>query len=120
MARRSQPSTSNRSAPLGVKIICALGALGVLVGVVGSFGLLASGSGLGVVLGLVTLGLSVGQAVVIVGLLNVQPWAWTWAMVLYGLSAVLDLLTVDLFALLVTLVIIAYLASVRDVYRAAR
>lgn len=127
MSRSTTPSartTSNStSAPLGIQILCVLSGLLTLFAVLFGVVLLASGSGAGVLAGLVVLGLSALQFVVLWGLWTVQPWGWTLAMVLYGLNAVLQVLNLvlgDVGALLglpITLGIMAYVYSKRDVYR---
>ena len=104
---------SRKQRPLGITILCILGVVGVVLGFVGSLGLMARG-GPGPVLGLITLAVAVGQAVVIYGLWTLQRWGYKWALVLYGLSALLDLVTVSIFGLVIDVVIIAYLMSKAD------
>ncbi|MFC7215207.1 hypothetical protein ACFQO4_14110 [Saliphagus sp. GCM10025334] len=105
--------TSGQSRPLGVSIICVLGGLGFLFAWIPILQLLAYG-GVGTFLAFVFTVVNVGMLAVIVGLWNMQGWALTWALVLYGLSALLDLVTLNLVGLLISLVILAYLLSVSD------
>ncbi|USZ73147.1 hypothetical protein [Natronosalvus halobius] len=104
---------SGPSRPLGVSIICILGALGFLLAWIPILQLLAYG-GFGAFIALVFTVINLGMLAVIVGLWNMEGWALTWALVLYGLSALLDLVTLNLVGLLISLVILAYLLSVSD------
>ena len=110
----AMPSTydnrSQKKRPLGITILCILGVIGVVIAIFGSFGLMARG-GPGPILGLFVLALSVGQAVVLYGLWTLQRWGYKWALVLYGLSAVLDLVTGSILSLIIDVLIIAYLLS---------
>ena len=103
--------TRPQSAPLGVKIIAALGILGGIIGLFGSFGFAMFGGLAGVVLGLFFAAFSVGVIVVNASLLSLKRWAWKAAIALNGLGAVLDLFTLDVLGLVISLVILAYLYS---------
>ncbi|USZ69952.1 hypothetical protein NGM10_16240 (plasmid) [Halorussus salilacus] len=99
--------------PLGITILCILGAIGVVVSFFGGLGALGSG-GAGILVGAFVLAVAVGQAVVLNGLWRLQHWGYKWALVFYGLSAVVDLVQFNALGLILDLLIIAYLFSVED------
>jgi len=105
----------NRTPPTGVIVISFLGILGGLWGIVTGFGV-ATYSPFGTLLGPVLILLSVGHVLVCVGLLSLNSVAWVLAMILYGLSFLLDLLTLDVIGLLFSGLILAYLYSKRGMY----
>ena len=106
-------SSTGPSTPLGVKIICILGAIGGVLGLFGSLVLL----GMSPVLGIFSLVVSLVQLIVVVGLWNLRSWAWTLAMIAYGLGILLDLVALDVFGLGIGLVILGYLGSKRYLFR---
>ena len=106
-------SSTRPSTPLGVKIICVLGAIG---GVFGLFGSLVM-FGVSPVLGLFSLVLSVLQIVVVFGLWNLRSWAWTLAMISYGLSILFNLVDFNVLGLLINLIIVGYLISKSHLFR---
>jgi hypothetical protein len=77
--------------------------------------IMGQGGGL-LLVGLLLFALNAGQLYVLVGLVGLKPWAWTWALILYGLAALIDLVTVDILNFIITLVIIVYLFSKADYY----
>ena len=93
--------------------------IGILSGLSGQSGLVALGTSIGLVIGLVWLATAVVQLVLGVGMLQLKSWAWTLGVVLYGAMLalyVISLLTVGLSAsvvvgVLVALVIVGYLYS---------
>lgn len=117
-------SANTRGAPLGIKVICILGFLGVGLGLLMGLGLMAYG-GLGVLLGMFVMGLSVAQLGVIYGLWTVQPWGWTAGVALYALNVVLQLLNVvmgqasAILGVIISAGILAYIYSKRDVYKSS-
>lgn len=113
---RRPPNRRSSGRPLGVTILCVVGAIGVVFGVIGSFGLIASG-GPGPILGLVALALTVGQGIALVGLWSLQHWGYKWSLVFYGLSLLLDLVTADVLGVIISVLIIAYLVSKADHFR---
>lgn len=120
--------SSRRRAPLGVKVIVALGVLGSGLALLGGLVLLglsgqaAQGGGIVAGLGLLVIVLSLAQFVVLYGLLKLTSWGYKWAMGLYGLSILLNLYSVvtgsigSLFPLLVQGIIVLYLYSRRDLF----
>jgi len=108
-------SPSKDSAPLGVYIIAFLGGIVSLLGFLPILMIMGQGGGLFLV-GLLLFALNVGQLYVLVGLVGLKPWAWTWALILYGITALIDLVTVDILNFIITLVIIVYLFSKADYY----
>ena len=105
----------NRTPPAGVIVISFLGILGGLWAIVNGLGM-ATYSPLGTLLGPVLILLSVGQVLVCVGLLSLNSVAWVLAMILYGLSFLLDLLTLNVISLLVSGLILVYLFGKRGTY----
>lgn len=88
-----EPTTAGR--PIGVTILAVLAAIAGVLGLLGSlafFGLLASASGLFMMIGLLTLVMSVLYLVLAYGLWTLQPWAWMLGIGLSAVSIVLTLL----------------------------
>lgn len=112
-------SSATGSPPLGIKIICALGVLGAILVFVISLQLVALG-GPGVPLGGLFIGLTVAYLVVIYGLWTMQSWGWTWGMIVFVFGAILELLQFEIISLFISIVIIVYLYSKRDLYREQR
>lgn len=120
--------SARRSAPLGVKVVAALGVIGSVLGLLAGVVLLgASGQApqagtLIAGVGLVVILLSGVQLVALYGLLKLTSWGYKWTMALYGLSIAINLLGVasgaasQLVAVVIQLAIVAYLYSVRDVF----
>jgi uncharacterized membrane protein len=116
---------SSQSAPLGIKLICLVGAVSVLLSLLAGATVLASGSVLGGFAGLLVLALAFVQAGVLWGLWTVKQWAWGAAVVFYSLGVLLafvDLVAGDLGAVLRLLLgaaVVAYVYSTGSVYRRA-
>ncbi len=117
--RTQMPSTygsRSRSRPLGVSILCVLGFIGVFFSFLGMLGVMGGGGPLAIV-GLVGLVLTVGKAAVLYGLWTLQQWGYKWALVLYGISALLNLVSLSIFAMIIDVFIVAYLLSKADHFR---
>lgn len=113
------PSTydsRSRSRPLGITVLCILGFVGVFFSLFRMLGVMGSASPFAV-LGLFGLALAVGKGVVLYGLWTLQQWGYKWALVFYGLSALFDLVSFSLLALLIDLLVVAYLMSKADHFR---
>ena len=61
--------------------------------------------------------LVVGKGVVLYGLWTLQYWGYKWALIFYGLSALLDLVSLSIFALIIDVIIVVYLLSKADHFR---
>jgi hypothetical protein len=120
-------ATTANDAPLGIKLICVLAALGTILGLFGGLGMMGLAGSSGVpgwfgILGIVTVLLSLLNVPMIYGLWTVQPWGWTLAMVLYGLNVIINgisLLAGDagsILSIVVALIILGYIWSKADVY----
>ena len=107
------------SAPLGIKIICVLGAIVTIFTFFISFRIMTAG-GPFVSLGLLFVFLGLAYLVVLYGLWTLQPWGWTWAMIVFIFGAIMDLVQVQILGLLISLVIIGYVYSKKELYRAQR
>lgn len=113
------PSTydsRSRSRPLGITVLCVLGFVGVFFSFFSMLGVMGSG-GPFAVLGLFGLVLVVGKGVVLYGLWTLQQWGYKWALVFYGLSAILDLLSLSILSLIIDVLIVLYLMSTADHFR---
>ncbi|NGM68774.1 hypothetical protein G6M89_07085 [Natronolimnobius sp. AArcel1] len=108
---RRPSSTGGTDRPLGVTIICGLGILGILVSFLPIFQLLGIG-GVAATIALFLFGLNIAHLVVIIGLLNMSATALTWAYVFYGIGLLFDLIMFNLIGVLVSGIILFYLASV--------
>lgn len=112
----SNYGSRSQNRPLGITVLCILGFVGAALSAIQSLGLMAR-PGPGPMLGLLALALTAGQVVVLVGLLNLRRWAYKLALLFYGLSAVLDLLTFSPLSLLFDVLIVVYLMSKADHFR---
>ena len=108
--------TRSRDRPLGITVLCILGFVGAALSAIKSLGLMAR-PGPGPMLGLLVLALTAGQVIVLVGLLNLRQWAYKWALLFYGLSALIDLLAFNPLSLLFDVLIVVYLLSKADRFR---
>lgn len=112
-SRRSTPSTSRRTSsrpPLGVKIICIVGAIGVAFTLLGGLILLGEVP----LLGLVFFALAAAYAYVLTGLWRMERWAWMWGLVLYGLGVLFDLLTANVIGMVISIIVVVYLIAIED------
>ena len=115
--RERQPSTPPTSAPLGVKLICLVGAIAASLTVLLSVPIAVGGGPPAVELGIVVLFLGLVQFYVLYGLWTVQPWSWMWGMILFGFGALMDVFQANAIGLVVNVIFLAYLFTKRDVYR---
>ncbi len=112
----------SRSAPLGIKILCVLAVISGVLGIFGGLAMMA-GSPIGIVLGPITILLSVAQLVVAWGLWTLQSWAWTLTLVVYGIDVLMDCVRLLLgnigaiFGIIIGGLLLAYVYSKRDYYR---
>lgn len=109
-------STRSRGRPLGVTILCIVAGLGALRTVALSLGILSSPTLFGL-LGLVPLVLAVGKLLVLLGLWTLRAWGLKWAVAIYTISALRNLLGVNSFGLIIDVVIVVYLLIVADHFR---
>lgn len=111
---RRPPSSGSHSPdrPLGVTIICALGILGFFLGFIPILDIASMGGSAGAALGLVLLVFNFAHLAIIVGLLNMSATALTWAYVYYGIDVVLDLVSLNILGMIISIIILAYLTSV--------
>lgn len=110
------PPTGER--PLGVMILAILNFLqGLLIMVTGF--LIFAFPFFGVVVGAVVFLIGFFFFYVGLGLWNLKDWAWTWAMLLNILGAIINLFGQNWLALIVNVVIILYLNApdIRRVFR---
>lgn len=115
--------TVEKGTPTGIKLICAFGVLSVLVGGIQGILLLLGSSETSVILaGAISLAFALGLAYVLRGLWTVQKWAWSWALVLFGIDALLNLRraiagsVVGVVGVLISLSILGYIYGKRDLY----
>lgn len=104
------------SAPLGIKLYCLLAGLGSIYWIVVSLSLIGAG-GSATIAGGILLAIALGYVVVLKGLWTLRPWAWTWAVVLFVLSAIGSLFRVDVLGLAISLLLLVYLVSKAGYYR---
>ena len=103
----------SRGRPLGITILCVLGFVGAFFSFFGMLGTMARGGPFALV-GLFGLAVIIGKTAVLYGLWTLQYWGYKWALRLYALSAVLDIVTFSIIALIIDLLIVAYIASKAD------
>ena len=104
-------SSGGPSVPHGITTIVVLGFIGAFLSFLGALELFGEGHD---VLGIVVLLLTVGQAAVLLGLLGLQSWAWTFGVVFYCLGGLFGLVRVDILGVLISVSIVGYLLSARD------
>ncbi|WP_254763240.1 hypothetical protein [Natrinema marinum] len=119
----------NETAPLGIKVLCVgagllsvgtiyLGLVGVIAGLTANpSSTLVGPAEIAIVAGSLNLVLSVGQLIVLLGLWTRKPWAWTWALGLYGLMGLLRYGQGDVFVVTALLAVMVYIASKKEHYR---
>lgn len=107
---------SRRSRPLGVTILCLVGFLGAFFSLFKLLGMLGGGGAFGI-LALPLLALLVGKVLVLYGLWTLKQWGYTGALILYSLSALLNLVSLSPLALLVDVLIVVYLLSKANHFR---
>ena len=112
----SSANAGNKSAPLGVKIICILGVIVSIFTFFMSLRIFAAG-GPFVSLGLLFIFLTFAYLVVLYGLWTVQSWGWTWGMIVFVFGAITNLFELNIVGLIFSFVIIGYLYSKRGYYR---
>ena len=103
-----------RTAPLGIKVICVLGAIGGVINLLGNLPALASPA---FPFALIALLIVIGKLAVLYGLWNLESWAWTWALIIYGLAAVASLFGLNIIGLLINVVVFVYILSKAEYYR---
>ena len=108
--------TRSRSRPLGITVLCAVGVLKALVAVVEILGILGTGNPLALV-SLFFLALVGFKLLVLWGLWTLQGWAHTWAVWLYSLSALANVLTLNVAGLVIDVLIVVYLKATMKHFR---
>lgn len=115
--------TVEKDTPTGIKLICVFGVLSVLLGVIQGILLLLGSSEISIVLsGAIALAFALGLAYVLRGLWTVQKWAWSWALVLFGIDVLFNLRgaiagsVVGVVGVLISLSILGYIYRKRDLY----
>jgi hypothetical protein len=85
---------TTRERPLGITILAILAAIGGVLGLLGGLGMMAlfGAGGLFMILGLVTLVVSVLYLAFAYGAWTLQPWGWTLGVALAVISIVITLL----------------------------
>lgn len=88
-----EPTTKGR--PTGVTVLAVLAAIGGVLGLLGSLaiiGILSAAGGIFMVLGLVTLVLSILYLVFAYGAWTLKPWAWTLGVAITAVSILFTIL----------------------------
>ncbi|ODR83046.1 hypothetical protein BG842_14780 [Haladaptatus sp. W1] len=119
---RSAYGRKPQSAPLGIKIICVLGALGALGSLLRGLGVLFS-SPIGLIVGAIVIVFAVAKLAVVWGLWTLKSWAWTLTIIVYGLSLLMDVFRfftghlAAFFGIVVGGLLLAYVYSKREYYK---
>lgn len=122
--------------PMGVTIICVLGALGGLGAIAGGAGIIAlSGlvgsylgaygaasvggflGGLGILAGILLLVIGIASLIPIIGLWKMQKWGWTWTMVLQAISLIMSLASMNVPGIAIPAIIVYYLWTNKSLFR---
>lgn len=104
------------SPPLGIKIYCVLAGLLTVYRLFRSF-VLVGVEGPGSTAAAIAFVLFLAFLVVLHGLWTLESWAWTWAVGLFGLYAIVALLGADVIGLGFSLLVLGYLVSKAGYYR---
>ena len=102
--------------PMGIWVIAVLGLLGAVFSLLAGVSLLAAGA-VGTALGAGLVVLAVAQAVTMLALVGLTPWAWYATIALYLLSAVARIAQADAIGMVVSLVVALYVAVHRDLFQ---
>jgi len=109
--------------PLGLTIICILGFLGAILGILGGLAIFGLGAffggmiegmfwgalgALGSGIGIVALIISIVLLYAYYGLWNMKKWAWTWTMILEIISILLSLASLNA-GIIIPVIIVIYL-----------
>lgn len=112
----STPSSDESALPPpGILLLCFLGLIFNLLGLIFVLGILSEG-GLFTVLGVVLLALNVATLLVLYGLFKLKSWAWSGALLIYGSAAVLQLFQFNLLGVVTALFITYYVYSKKNLY----
>ena len=102
--------------PTGIWVIAVLGLLGAVFSLLAGVSLLAAGA-VGTALGAGLVVLAVAQAVTMLALVGLTPWAWYATIALYLLGAVVRIAQADAIGMVVSLVVALYVAVHRDLFQ---
>jgi hypothetical protein len=102
-------SSGQRSTPLGIYLIAGLAILGGLQGVLSGLGRI--GTIIGIPGGLLSIVLGVAGVLVGFGLLTRNRTAYSVALLVYGVRALVALVTLDVVGLVIAVLVVAYLLS---------
>lgn len=109
-------SKSKETVPLGIYIIAIVGGIGSFLAFVPILNLMRQGSGF-ILFGLVLFVFGVAQFYILVGLVNLKPWAWKGAFVSYACSALVYHILDNRVSVIVALIALIYLSSTVEYYR---
>jgi hypothetical protein len=101
--------------PVGIKILAGLGTLFNLLAMLIGLSLFQYG-GVGILAGLFVITIAALHIYVLLELVRMTPWAYGATMLLYGLGGFVQLLTLNVIGLAVTVLIMAYLWTKADLY----
>jgi hypothetical protein len=102
--------------PLGIWLVSILGFFGALVGLVTGIGLLAV-SDVHVAVSVALVVLALAQAITMLALVGLTPWAWYATVVLYTVQAGVSVVYDEFGGLVISLVVVAYVATRRELFR---
>ena len=102
--------------PLGIWLVSILGFFGALVGLVAGIGLLAV-SDVHVAVSVALVVLALAQAITMLALVGLTPWAWYATVVLYTVQAGVSVVYDEFGGLVISLVVVAYVATRRELFR---
>lgn len=114
-----QRAVTERSPPLGIQAIAVLGILVAVVSMFFEVGvILGDGSRAGVAI--VSLALSVVQIAVLLGLIELKPWAWPAAVVLFILGTIVEFVQGNVGSSLISAVILGYIYVQKPLFQPGR
>lgn len=113
--RTAEVPGAERSVPLGILLIVAVGGVGALLDLFGGIGFLGAGVA-GLFGGTLKIALSIVKLFVLFNFLRLRSWAWAVTLVVFGLDTVLSLVTFDVVGALFAGVLVAYVYSVRNYF----
>lgn len=101
--------------PTGIWVIAVLGLIGAAFSLLAGVGALAAGA-VNLVVGGGLIVLALAQALTMLALVGLTPWAWYATIALYTLAAVVRIAQADGVGMVVSLAVAAYVAAHKDLF----
>lgn len=107
--------SSRRTAPLELKLVVAIAALGALLLMVMGVSVLRSGGTRGLLLGGGAVVVAVAQSFVLVGVYQLRSWSWSAILALLVAGAIFQVGAADYFGAVISVALAGYLYTQQEV-----